>query len=73
MEHIVHLAAAHFVKTVSPTSAKNVQGGNRFIQLTDDSEKVPDLQGKSYTDFCLNRKEWDKLELIHEVLQVSSS
>jgi hypothetical protein len=43
------------------------------VQLADDSDKVPDLQRKSYADFRLNRKEWERLELMHEVLQVSTS
>jgi hypothetical protein len=48
------------------------KGVNRFVQLADDSDKVPDLQNKSYTDFRLYRSDWEKLELMHEVLQVRS-
>jgi hypothetical protein len=50
-------------------TTQRVQAVNRFVQLADDSDKVPDLQGKSYADFHLNRKEWERLELMHEVLQ----
>jgi hypothetical protein len=46
------------------------KGVNRFVQLTDDSDKVPDLQNKSYADFQLYRSDWEKLELMHEILQV---
>ncbi|KAG2341707.1 hypothetical protein BDR05DRAFT_834915, partial [Suillus weaverae] len=45
------------------------QGVNRFIQLADDSDEVPNLQGKSYGAFKLSAKEWKKLELMHDVLQ----
>ncbi|KAG2745541.1 hypothetical protein P692DRAFT_201719975, partial [Suillus brevipes Sb2] len=45
------------------------QGVNRFIQLADDSDEVPNLQGKSYRAFKLSAEEWKKLELIHDVLQ----
>jgi hypothetical protein len=37
----------------------------------DDSDDVPDLQEKSYLDFKLTKKDWEKLGLIHEVLCVS--
>jgi hypothetical protein len=42
----------------------------RFIQLADDSEEVPTLKGKSYADFWLGKRDWERLTLIHEVLQV---
>ncbi|KAG2340027.1 hypothetical protein BDR05DRAFT_890603, partial [Suillus weaverae] len=45
------------------------QGINRFIQLTDESDKVPNLKGKLYMDFRLSAPEWTKLKLMHEVLQ----
>jgi len=47
-----------------------IQGINRFVQIADDSDEVPDLTGKSYSDFKLNKKDWDKIALVHEVLQV---
>jgi hypothetical protein len=40
------------------------------VELTDDSEDVPNLKGKSYADFQLNRRDWEKLKLMLEVLQV---
>jgi len=46
------------------------QGINRFVQIVDDSDEVPDLTGKSYSDFKLNKKDWDKIALVHQVLQV---
>lgn len=42
-----------------------------FAQYADDSESVPKLKGKSYSDFFLRKKDWDKLHLMHEVLQAS--
>ncbi|KAG2064122.1 hypothetical protein BDR04DRAFT_1122806 [Suillus decipiens] len=45
------------------------KGVNRFIQLVDDSDEVPNLQGKSYGAFKLSAKEWKKLELMHDMLQ----
>ncbi|KAG2737186.1 hypothetical protein P692DRAFT_201675605, partial [Suillus brevipes Sb2] len=45
------------------------QGVNKFIQLADDSDEVPNLQGKSYGAFKLSAEEWKKLELMHNVLQ----
>lgn len=47
-----------------------IQGINRFVQIADDSDEVPDLTGKSYSNFKLNKKDWDKIALIHKVLQV---
>jgi hypothetical protein len=47
-----------------------IQGINHFIQIVDDSDKTPDLTGNSYSNFKLNKKDWDKIALIHEVLQV---
>lgn len=46
---------------------------NRFIQLADDSDEVPNLQGKSYGTFKLSAEEWKNLELMHDVLQVRAS
>jgi len=49
----------------------NVQGINQFILLADASEKVPDLvKDRAYADFQLSKRDWDKLEVIHEVLRV---
>ncbi|KAG2343535.1 hypothetical protein BDR05DRAFT_884438, partial [Suillus weaverae] len=45
---------------------------NRFTQLADDSDEVPNLQGKTYSAFKLTQQEWSKLELIRDVLQVTS-
>jgi hypothetical protein len=41
------------------------------VQLADDSEEVPKLKNKSYSDFKLSREDWAKIELMHEVLRVS--
>ncbi|KAG2749565.1 hypothetical protein P692DRAFT_20731536, partial [Suillus brevipes Sb2] len=51
----------------------NLQGINRFTQLADDSEEVPNLQGKTYSAFKLTQHEWLKLELIRDVLQTWES
>jgi hypothetical protein len=40
------------------------------VELADDSGDVPNLKGKFYADFRLNRRDWEKLKLMHEVLQV---
>ncbi|KIK36413.1 hypothetical protein CY34DRAFT_94422, partial [Suillus luteus UH-Slu-Lm8-n1] len=45
------------------------QGINRFIQLADESDEVPNLKGKLYADFRLSAPEWTELELMREVLQ----
>ncbi|KAG2741172.1 hypothetical protein P692DRAFT_20677048, partial [Suillus brevipes Sb2] len=45
---------------------------NRFTQLADDSDEVPNLQGKTYSAFKLTQQEWSKLELIRDVLQVKT-
>jgi hypothetical protein len=47
------------------------QAVNHFVQGADDSDEVPDLQGKSYSDFKLSRRDWEKLKFMHEVLRVS--
>jgi hypothetical protein len=49
------------------------KGVNRFIQLADDSNEVPNLQGKTYRVFKLSAAEWMKLELMCDVLQVYAS
>jgi hypothetical protein len=38
--------------------------------LADESDEVPNLKGKSYSDFYLRKRDWEKLELMHEVLKV---
>jgi hypothetical protein len=44
---------------------------NHFVQLADDSEEVPDLTGgKAYSDFKLMKRDWEKIETVHEVLKV---
>jgi hypothetical protein len=43
---------------------KLCKGVNRFIQLADNSDEVPNLQGgKSYGAFKLVAEEWKNLEL----------
>jgi hypothetical protein len=46
---------------------------NRFTQLADDSDEVPDLKNKKYRDFRLSKADWVKMELMREVLQVYHS
>ncbi|KAG1824515.1 uncharacterized protein BJ212DRAFT_1295664 [Suillus subaureus] len=41
----------------------------KLHKLVDDSNEVPNLQGKLYGTFKLSAKEWKKLELMHDVLQ----
>jgi hypothetical protein len=36
----------------------------------DDSDEVPPLKGKQYTDFCLDCKDWERMKQMKEVLQV---
>ena len=45
------------------------EGVNRFTLLADSSSAVPNLKGKSYSNFKLDDKEWKRIALIHEVLQ----
>ncbi|KIK40253.1 hypothetical protein CY34DRAFT_13821 [Suillus luteus UH-Slu-Lm8-n1] len=52
---------------------KLCKGVNRFIQLIDDSDKVPNLQSKTYGAFKLLAKECKKLELMHNMLQESAN
>lgn len=44
---------------------------SHFAQFADESDIVPKLKGKNYSDFFLRKRDWEKLELVHEVLQVS--
>lgn len=51
----------------------NVQGIDQFILLADASEKVPKLsKNRAYADFQLTKRDWDRLVVIHDVLQVRS-
>jgi len=43
---------------------KYYQGINRFIQLADERDEVPDLKGKYYGEFKLLPAEWSKMELM---------
>jgi hypothetical protein len=45
------------------------KGVNRFTQLADESDEVPDLQKKSYAQFKLSKADWGELDIIREVLQ----
>jgi hypothetical protein len=47
-----------------------LQGVNRFTQLADDSEDVPALEGKFYSNFKLTPQDWTKMELMRDILQV---
>ncbi|KIK36504.1 hypothetical protein CY34DRAFT_94238, partial [Suillus luteus UH-Slu-Lm8-n1] len=44
---------------------------NVFVKLADDSDEVPNIKGKCYADFRLDKKDWEKMKLAHEVLQKS--
>ncbi|KAG2743482.1 hypothetical protein P692DRAFT_20745381, partial [Suillus brevipes Sb2] len=44
---------------------------NRFVRLADDSDEVPNLRKKQYSDFKLSQSDWFQLSLLHEVLQQS--
>jgi hypothetical protein len=44
------------------------QAVNRFTQLADDSDDIPRLRGKKYSNFKLSKKDWDRLAIMHEVL-----
>jgi hypothetical protein len=46
------------------------QGVNHFVQLADDSDEVPNLKGKAYSDFRLRKQDWARMDLMREVLQV---
>lgn len=46
-----------------------LQAVNRFTRDADDSLEVPNLVKKSYVDFQLMVRDWEKMELMHEVLQ----
>ena len=41
--------------------------------MADESDEVPNLKGKNYSDFYLRKRDWEKLELMHEVLKVCQS
>ena len=52
-------------------SSTFLQGIDQFVLLADASEKVPNLMNnRSYVDFQLSKKDWDRLGVIHEVLWV---
>ena len=42
----------------------------KALQLADESDVVPNLKKKNYSDFYLRKRDWDKLELMHEVLKI---
>ena len=41
--------------------------------MADDSDEVPPLKRKRYADFCLDRKDWERMKLMKEVLQVHNT
>jgi hypothetical protein len=43
---------------------------NRFTRDADDSPDVPILKKKLYSEYRLMTSDWDKMQLMHEVLQV---
>ncbi|KAF7372957.1 hypothetical protein MSAN_00502900 [Mycena sanguinolenta] len=40
-----------------------------FVRIADDSDEVPDLRNKQYSNYTLTKKEWAKIEMIHEALR----
>lgn len=48
-----------------------LKGVNRFTQLADDSDAVPNLDKREYSDYRISALEWAKMELMRDVLQVS--
>jgi hypothetical protein len=48
-----------------------LQGVNLFTQLADEDDCVPKLRKKQYVTYRLSRPEWNKIRLLHEVLEVS--
>ncbi|KAF7333887.1 hypothetical protein MSAN_02401300 [Mycena sanguinolenta] len=40
-----------------------------FVRIADDSDEVPDLRNKQYNNYTLTKKEWAKIEMIHEALR----
>ncbi|KAG1812887.1 uncharacterized protein BJ212DRAFT_1482953 [Suillus subaureus] len=44
-------------------------GVNHFVCLADDSDEVPNLQKKQYSDFKLSQSDWFQFSLLHKVLQ----
>ena len=49
----------------------HAQAITRFVQLADDSDDVPALHNKKYSQFHLSKDEWEQLNLLHEVMKVS--
>ncbi|KAF8156025.1 hypothetical protein B0H34DRAFT_517919 [Crassisporium funariophilum] len=45
------------------------KGVVHFSQLADDSDEVPNLKGKSYSDFRLQKSDWARMQLMHDILQ----
>ncbi|KAF7363239.1 Dimer-Tnp-hAT domain-containing protein [Mycena venus] len=43
---------------------------NQFAITADESDEVPDLEGKNYADFKLTKLDWIKIRKMHEVLEV---
>jgi hypothetical protein len=47
------------------------QGVDQFVLLADASDKVPNLTKKRcYADFQLLKKDWDRIEVLRDVLRV---
>jgi hypothetical protein len=43
---------------------------NLFVELADNSDDVPQLKGKEYADFQLDRKDWERMKQMKDVLHV---
>lgn len=48
-----------------------LKGVDQFALLADASEKVPNLpKNRGYADFQLTKRDWDRLEVLRDVLRV---
>ena len=74
IDRLLNLRKVSRGSQLSLTFSDNRQGVDQFVLLADASEKVPPLpKDRSYADFQLTKKDWDRLSVIHEVLRVSPS
>jgi hypothetical protein len=71
IDRLLNLRKVSRGSQLSLTFSDNRQGVDQFVLLADASEKVPPLpKDRSYADFQLTKKDWDRLSVIHEVLRV---
>ncbi|KAF8810718.1 hypothetical protein BYT27DRAFT_7091263, partial [Phlegmacium glaucopus] len=46
---------------------------NYFAEVADESDDVPNLKGKTYSNFRIQKSDWEKITLMHEVLKEPAS